>query len=1169
MAGASGERKSEGAIREKAIGKRAIGKKGNRGIAAVSVLLAAAVLFFAVWYALVRDSSNGVNKLMVTAGGTSVACLGDGVTQELYLTHDFNGISLRLDHNRAASFGRLCVTVCNAASGETVLTSRVPLWTVDPDRDVFFSTEDNRRIAVSEAGKYVVHVSYEGPACGYVVLQTGGAEELQPSACVPAGFVTAEGEEQEGQYLSMGLLTDVCRYRSDAVLTALAGVLLSLGILAAGHTVCRCRSAAPGKEISVRFLAAYGLLVTGIFVLSLTYTEVTSYEGAALGGDAKSGREEVKDTRALDAFLLLKDADVCGIDLGGVNLEDRVLTDEAVRYQLRESGTNRVLQTGELRLSELREDSVYLMLDDRYNAGTRLALHLEGHGLTYQGVRFDVSEQSVHGEDSLYIGGEPSDLHLCGTIFHAVHERSYAREITFYAAFLLFGAVLAYLLLVRGMPLLPAGGEGESGAYRTGQGFRRTLRAGRRKADPESGAGRLLPGTLVRKDRRRELLGFLALVLFCAAVGDYGWGTSIAAARNLLSAEIASYAGEGKEWVTLPQTEQHFTVSENRLAGVAVEIAEQPFDGAGVDNIGNIEFRAVVRDGAGEVVSDAVYKVEELETVDRILGREQNDINIELRKEAYYYLPFESVLPTSAGKEYTITLTSDWDRFERMLLASAAESDGGALNLMLMYHSYDALAVMYLTVIAVFSILLCILYLVTLREGVSPLRLYVAAALTAGLFLSILIPPHCVPDESMHINTAYWYSNQLCGVYSSAGPGRILVRSTDYVTYDVTFGAVLSFAKYREIWQGLGRGAGAFTYVPESYTNIASRASIWTFLPALTGLQLVRSLGGNMITMVMAARWCNLLAAVGMIAAGIRKCPTGKRALITVGLFPTLVQQIASCSYDAMILAFAMLFLGYEMYLITERPHCGTDYLICMVSGFLLLLNKDGTYLPLLRMLFLLPGLRHLRRKILYGILLPLAALGAGTVTFLWLNPELLDVLSGYAVEGMYSASYFRWHPDMLLHILEETAVYGGESMLRTATADGLGLLQVSIPAYVIAAIYVILYRSVQVRDQDEAYCSRRRSLFGGAVITFGVIVIFCGFLFSVTNTGNIFISGIQGRYFLPYYGLLAAVLPGLVRERRMERPNRLILFLGMVYLFAFVKIFKTFFGYVYWGTGY
>ncbi len=36
-----------------------------------------------------------------------------------------------------------------------------------------------------------------------------------------------------------------------------------------------------------------------------------------------------------------------------------------------------------------------------------------------------------------------------------------------------------------------------------------------------------------------------------------------------------------------------------------------------------------------------------------------------------------------------------------------------------------------------------------------------------------------------------------------------------------------------------------------------------------------------------------------------------------------------------------------------------------------------------------------------------------------------------------------------------------------------------------------------------------------------------------------------------------------------MERPNRLILFLGMVYLFAFVKIFKTFFGYVYWGTGY
>ncbi len=1137
----SGERKS---AERKAIRKGQSEIRGNRWIAGVSVLLAAAVLFFVIRYALVRDASKGVNKRMVAAGETAVACLADGVTQELYLTHDFNGISLRVDHNRAAWFGRLCVTVQNAASGETVLTCRVPLWTTDPEKDVFFSTEDNRKIEVPETGKYTVHVTYEGPSSGYVILRTGGEEELEPSACVPAGFVTAAGAEQEGQYLSMGILTDVCRYRSDAVLTAAAAILLSAGILAAGRTVCRIRSFAEGREASVCFLATYGLLITGIFVLSLTYTDITSYEESALGGGGKSGREEVKDTRVLDASIVLGDADVCGIDLGGVNLEDRVLTDEALRYQIREPGTNRVLQTGEIPLSELRDDSTYIMLDDRYNAGTRLVLHLEGHGLIYRGVRVDISQGSVRGDDELYIGGKLSDLHLCGTIFRAVHERSYVREIAFYAAFVLFGAVLAYLLLVRGMPLLPPA----------------------RSRTRKDGA----IGTLKRRELRKELPGFLALLLFCAALGDYGWGTCIAAARNLLSAELVSYEeGEGKEWICLPVEAQTFTAAENRLAGVAIEISEQPFDGAGVGDIGNIEFRAVVRDDAGAVVSDAVYKVEELLTVDGVIGRELNDINMELLKEDYYYLPFESVLSSSAGREYTITLTSDREGCERMQIASAAESDGGAMNLMVMYHSYDALAVMYLAVVGAFSLFLCILYLVTVREGIPPLRLYIATALTAGLFLSVLIPPHCVPDESMHINTAYWYSNELCGIYSSAGPGRILVRSTDYVTFDVTFGTVLSFAKYREIWHGFGRCAGAFDYVPTSYTNIASRASIWTFLPALTGLQLVRSLGGNAITMIMAARWCNLLAAVAMIAAGIRKCPSGKRALITVCLFPTLVQQIASCSYDAMIIAFAMLFLSYEMHLITERPHSGTDYLICMVSGFLLLLNKDGTYLPLLLMLFLLPCLRHLRRKILYGILIPLVAVGAGVVTFLWLNPELLDVISGYAVEGMYSASYFRWHPDMLLHILEETAVQGGESMLRTATSDGLGLLQVSIPAYVIAAIYVILYRSAQVREQGEEDCSRRRSLFGAAVIAFGVVVIFCGFLFSITNAGSIFIAGIQGRYFLPYYGLLAAVLPGFLKEHRRERPNRLILYMGMVHLFAIVKIFKTFFGYVYWGTGY
>lgn len=65
--------------------------------------------------------------------------------------------------------------------------------------------------------------------------------------------------------------------------------------------------------------------------------------------------------------------------------------------------------------------------------------------------------------------------------------------------------------------------------------------------------------------------------------------------------------------------------------------------------------------------------------------------------------------------------------------------------------------------------------------------------------------------------------------------------------------------------------------------------------------------------MIMFGRWMNALASILLMWIAIRKLPFGKASFAVFGLFPIILQQIASCSYDGILLGAVFVYMAYAI----------------------------------------------------------------------------------------------------------------------------------------------------------------------------------------------------------------------------------------------------------------
>lgn len=421
----------------------------------------------------------------------------------------------------------------------------------------------------------------------------------------------------------------------------------------------------------------------------------------------------------------------------------------------------------------------------------------------------------------------------------------------------------------------------------------------------------------------------------------------------------------------------------------------------------------------------------------------------------------------------------------------------------------------------VFSVLVAGMTLVVFwcgQSGMKLEKLFFLAIVCLGILFEIVITPFAVPDEASHIDTAYRISNEILGIEDTEIRDAIYKRECD-IYPDSGVKRTISEDTYKWLyndWFSTERRTDeTLIYAGDNRGN----ANSLFFLPAAVGITIGRILGIGFLPMIYLARTINLLLAAWMIYLAVQKIPYGKSILCMIALLPITLQEIASCSYDALIIAISLLYVGYCIFAIYSKTMLEkVDILIILVTAVMLAICKGGVYTPLYLLgLWILVKRGYIRFPREKGTRIA----GVAAVAFM--------VFAGIAVviylyrlpvstnpNSFYSLPYLIQHPWKTFRVAENSLYRDTYYYVEQLFGKAIGCFQISVKFIVPIGYMILLGRSV--------ICSERYpyipDVLDKCVFMITAALVFAAvqvaFLFSATVIGQYSIGGVQGRYFLP-----------------------------------------------------
>ena len=617
-----------------------------------------------------------------------------------------------------------------------------------------------------------------------------------------------------------------------------------------------------------------------------------------------------------------------------------------------------------------------------------------------------------------------------------------------------------------------------------------------------------------------------------------------------------------------------FASNDDETSSVDEELMPDETDAADIkDNLENEEIRTTesnsqdpaldkissegtltisVYDELGELIIKKTIPVKKLKRFSEL--KEPKDMTADEKKllKQYKYFDLGKEIKNSANGRYRIALRAD-DTDNTLSIRtfmgemepaqSEAEPCHGTMCLISLYAANKYLEYVFLAISLMSSILVLAVFILCSKKLVGAVGVYLAGAILFGLIFSILIPPYCVPDERAHIDSVYKLSNELLGIKEDIGPGRIYIRKSD-LEPEMDNTMPVSTDMYDELFMDLFKPAEDSDLIPTYARDASGNVTKLHYYPAAAGFSIARRLGLNRITMIMFGRWLNLLVVTLVFAMGIYQMPFGKAGLAVTGLLPMMLQQMASCSYDGLILASAALFIGSSLNILHREKQNLLSWFLMICSGAIIAMSKGGVYLPLTGIILLYPFYLKMWGKkerilISFGTLFIMIYLFASRYVerlaslFGRSLGSVYRVSSSGTSKELYTVGSFLDNPRKLIRLIQKTIYINGDAYLSEMLGSRLGMLRIWIPWMILLLIGIILYISTQKRDGDRDGCKTGERIWLLFLTVIGIVLTMVSMLLSWTTKGMTVIEGLQGRYFLPFLLLLIPVMRGNRLERK------------------------------------
>lgn len=434
--------------------------------------------------------------------------------------------------------------------------------------------------------------------------------------------------------------------------------------------------------------------------------------------------------------------------------------------------------------------------------------------------------------------------------------------------------------------------------------------------------------------------------------------------------------------------------------------------------------------------------------------------------------------------------------------------------------------------------------------------------LMTGIYMLILlfiIPPWNVPDEPVHFFRSYKLSQI-----------SIDDMSNDLMKTNI-FGPNIGCINYSNI--EIENKVNDKSLITECLKNQRNENNDYDYLvsglnlsnpinhivPSL-GIKVIDLLTNSPLLIFFSGRISNFLISLLIVYFAIKNTSKNKIILLLVATIPMFIQQMVSYSYDSLLNSFSILLLSYSIKILEKDNLNKKDYLlICLSTIFMF--SAKMIYILLLVPLFFKKS--DNKKEVSKNILIMLGIIIISYIIVkIW--PYILNNItesnsSTSSIETKNNLQYLLSNPAQIFSIIYNTFAKNTMFYLR-GLFGYFGWFCYKIDDIYIWIYLLIFYLVLKSDKLSENVFNNREKI---------ISIIICLIMFGGTFAAMYFywseymlnyIDGVQGRYFIPFTGLLLVSLISNKKKNIKIEQNDIYIFINMIFLMVNILLICSYY---------
>ena len=392
-----------------------------------------------------------------------------------------------------------------------------------------------------------------------------------------------------------------------------------------------------------------------------------------------------------------------------------------------------------------------------------------------------------------------------------------------------------------------------------------------------------------------------------------------------------------------------------------------------------------------------------------------------------------------------------------------------------------------------------------------------------GMIMFLIMTPKSQPDEIYHFNSSAKLSNIMIGKNGNINS----IEEELFADFQENRNANDSYVKI--LTRLFDKTEYSGNEKELDYKDDLNHPLV--YLAPAFGITVVRLLHGNCVQAYELARFFTLLSYVAMAWVAIRLIPIRKDLLLLICIIPMAMHQAVSTSRDVFVNGMSLVYFAYYVKIIYEKKPFTWGRVIFSAVMLSLFGPVKVVYCILALLVLLIPKAQFRNRldqicktaSILIGIF-------AVLIIIEWSHMRNELISSTYSGKtDYYHIDFLYKYPVRFATLIINSIEQSFWKFTKGAVGTNMAGWTVSINEYLsVAYLMILAISTVRVEELDYSF-GRWQKTGMISISVMGYILLTCAFAFANSIYGDILVSGVQGRYLIPF---VAPLLYGMSTKK-------------------------------------